>query len=35
VLTSAACAEAFGVEVGVHLVDKAPHPLYSFREPTP
>ena len=33
VLASAACGEAFGVEVGVFVVDQAPHPLYSFREP--
>jgi iron complex transport system ATP-binding protein len=33
VLASAACAEAFGILVGVHHVAQAPHPLYSFREP--
>jgi iron complex transport system ATP-binding protein len=35
VLASAACAAAFGVEVGVHRVGELTHPLYSFREPTP
>src|SRR6185503_6401037 len=30
VLSGAACAEAFAVEVGVHRVEAVPHPLYSF-----
>jgi iron complex transport system ATP-binding protein len=33
VLASEACADAFGVEVGVHHVGGVGHPLYSFREP--